>query len=74
MANSKPISIHLATINEVVLDSTCIIPIVFNDISGHSITLHISYQIIKNLSYDIVLSMNCLTSTNPIIDWVACSF
>ena len=27
----------------------------------------------KNLSYDIVLGMNWLKSTNPVIYWVACS-
>ena len=63
--------IRLATSSKIVLDSMCTILIVFCDIRRHSITQHVLYQIIENLQYDIVLGIDWLKSTNPIIDWVA---
>ena len=38
VANTEPMSIHLATGSEVVSDSLCTVPIVFYNMSGHAIT------------------------------------
>ena len=69
--SAKPVSICLATGTEVYLNLICTIPTVFCNINGYAITQHAAYWIMKSLSYYIVLDMSWLTSTSPIIDWVA---
>ena len=49
------------------------VPIVFCDIGGYEITQYITCWIIRNLSYDIILGIDWLKYTNPVIDWVAWS-
>ena len=73
MDSIEPISICLATGSEVISDSMCTIPMIFCDVGGHAIKQHGPCQIIKNLQYNVILDIGWLKSTNPVIDWVACS-
>ena len=73
MESIELMSIYLETGNEVVLDLLYTVPIVLCDVGGHAITQHITRWIIKNLSYNIILGMDWLESTNIVIDSVACS-
>ena len=66
-------SICLATGNEVVLDSIFSVPTVFCKVGGHAITSHITCLVINNLSYNMILGINWLKSTNPVMHWVGCS-
>ena len=71
-AITEVMSIHLATGIQAVLDSMCTIPKVFCDTGRQAITQHITCLLVKNLSYDIILGMDWLKTTNPVIDCVAC--
>ena len=73
MYSTELVFFCLATGREIVLNLLCIVRIVFCDMVWYAIALHITYWIIKELSYDIVLGMNWLKSTNPVVYWVACS-
>ena len=66
-------SIRLATGSVLVLDSLCTVPIESCNIVGHAIKQQVPCQIIKYLQYDIILVMDLLKSTNPVIDSVVCS-
>ena len=68
----KTIYICLATSSEVVLDLMCSVSLMFYDVSGHAITKYIACWIMKSQSYDIVVGMDWLKPTNPIIEWLAC--
>ena len=73
MESTELMHICLATGNEYILDLICTIPIVLYDITRHAIALHITFWIINKLSYDAILGMDWLKSTNSIIDWLVCS-
>ena len=68
MDSTFQISIFLATGSEVVLDLMCFVPIVFCNVGGFAITKHVTCHIIKKLSSDIILGMNWLKTTNPVIN------
>ena len=61
---------YLNTGVEVLLDSICTVLKVVCDIGGHAIIQYVPCQITKNLQYNIILAMDWLKSTNPLIDWV----
>ena len=73
MESIELISIRLATGSEVISDSMYNIPTIFCDVGGHAIKQQVPCQIIENLQYDVVLDIDWLKSTNPVIDWVAFS-
>ena len=50
----------------------CSIPKVFCDAGGYAITQHVTCQVMNSLQFNIILGTDGLTSTHPIIDWVAC--
>ena len=66
-------SIRLITSSEVVSHLMYTILIVFCDVGGYAIALYVTCWVTKSLTYDIILGMDWLKSTNPVIDWVACS-
>ena len=49
------------------------IPIVFYDVCECGITQHMTYWIMKDLSYDKIVGIGWLKYTYPVIDSVACS-
>ena len=61
--------ICLATSSDIILDLVYIIPIVFCDVK-YAITQNMTYWILKNLSYNILLGVDWLKSTKTVINWV----
>ena len=56
--STKTMSIYLAMGSKVILDSIYTVSIVFCDATIHSITQHVTHQVIKKLSYDIVMGID----------------
>ena len=73
MDSTELLSIRLATGSEVILGSMYNILEVFYYVGRHAITQCTTCQNTPNLFYDTILGINWLKTTNPVIDWVACS-
>ena len=53
--------------------STSIVPLVLCSISGQAMFVAVECRVLPKLNHDVVLGVDWLQDTNPVIDWQACT-